>query len=351
MRHALVVLMLLPTAGFSFADATTADAGFLPVGVRYPDALWSGSRVLVFGGMLTNPVVRSVDPQPVVFEYDPRAGGPAVPHPIPFPVSAHTAEFFDPRDRPDSGCAGGCAYFAGGFDAVTWETTDRILRWNDGNALVLESRLPEPTFGMTAAWTGTEAFLFGGTRPDLTSISTRILRLDPLRDELTVVATELPVATYHASAAWDPRSTPACPSGCAYVFGGLSAGGPQADHALDVIQRFSPATGEATLLAQRLPGARYWAPASGEGARIAIFGGSDGGGPRDDIVRFDALADVPAWTSDVVLPSPRHGAGAAWSGDATFVVGGCCYFPIRLDPEDPSASTPPPHAIVRLEMR
>lgn len=224
---------------------------------------------------------------------------------------------------------GDAVYVFGGYDGDRYPRyTDEILRYDPstGSVRAMESRLPVPAQGMSAVWTGSAVFLFGG-HTGSTPLSS-ILRYDPEADVLlSLPLVSLDWARGFTAAAWDPRDLPAvgCPGGCAYVFGGGDVG--PGVTPTDRIFRFNPATLLGSdLEGVALPEPRIHATAAFVEDRIVVFGGSrwetSPARTLDDVVLF-APESSAVVRSAARMPEPRREAAAVSDGQAVYVIGGC----------------------------
>lgn len=105
--------------------------------------------------------------------------------------------------------------------------------------------------------------------------------------ETVEVVGQLDSVRYIAPAVWDPRPLPeiGCPAGCAYIVGGIQAGG-RGNYSHDDIVAFDPTTG-ASFQAARLPYNLEGASAVYAHGLVYIFGGRD---PGEDGVHINSTA-------------------------------------------------------------
>jgi len=178
------------------------------------------------------------------------------------------------------------------------------------------SCLPFGIDDVALVWTGSVAYSFGGfiglTRTD------KIMRIDPATLATTDTGIRLPSGRALIGAAWDPRSYPGCPSGCAYLFGGWTMTAPQTDEIL----RFDPTAPPSTLVPiATLPTPRSITSAIFDGTDVYIFGGYNGGATYADVLRFNPL--VPATPTVVAsLPVSAGGTASVWTGSKALIIGG-----------------------------
>jgi len=130
--------------------------------------------------------------------------------------------------------------------------------------------------------------MFGGYIP--AAFTAGIFKFNPATMTAgTFAGHTLPSPRIFVASAWDPRSYPGCPSGCAYVFGGqLTSGATSTD-----IMRFDPTgpPGPIPIVAS-MPAPRAGAAAFFDGTNVYVVGGENGGVPYSDILRFNPM--VPA---------------------------------------------------------
>lgn len=105
-----------------------------------------------------------------------------------------------------------------------------------------------------------------------------IVRVDLGTGEVRTMGARLPVGVVVAPAVWDPRPSPDCPNGCAFILGGLADGGAEQTSIL----RYDPTSDVVTRVGS-LPEARYDVPAIWSGAFAYVIGGGT------DVFRFDPI--------------------------------------------------------------
>lgn len=306
----------------------------LPVRVDTPpDALpgprWgsavaqSGATAFAFGGSVTVPsrepggVPESVLLQSIlVIDLDTgvvRTSRALLPEPT---VAA--AAVFDPRPTPE--CPQGCAYVLGGatYDLQVLDTITRYDPVTD-TAVALDVRLPGPRFDYAAVWTGTHAILAGGGAP--------AQRWDPVTGEFQRLPTTILVSAYALAGTFDPRVTPTCPAGCAYLFGGrefmaLPGGIP---NQRDAIVRVDALTGAHALVPARLPVPTESISVAWDGSRAILLGGRtcspEACERSDQALAFDPL-DGRVTELPRPIPERPENAPAVWHDAHAVLVGG-----------------------------
>ncbi|MBI4392399.1 MAG: fibronectin type III domain-containing protein [Euryarchaeota archaeon] len=188
---------------------------------------------------------------------------------------------------------------------------DDIQRFDPEGATwaTMGARLPSGRADTSAVWTGSKVYIFGGRDRNGTDLDD-ILEYDPALDVLTVAPAKLPQPMTRTSAIWAEPD--------AYVFGGFNA---VSRSYSTKIFRYSPATGSVTVIPAALPSPRCCTSAIYDGSKGHIFGGYDGGNRSDQILRFDPV--VGALTvSAARLPTPRAYTSAVWNGEHAYVLGG-----------------------------
>jgi N-acetylneuraminic acid mutarotase len=166
--------------------------------------------------------------------------------------------------------------------------------------------LPLPRGAGAAAVIDGRIYLAGGLRNGASIAD--FAALDPSTNAWTPLP-PLPTARDHlAAAAIDGRF---------YAVGG------RAGQLFDVLEVYDPATGEWTTLTP-MPTARGGLAAAALGGRLFTFGGegnsADPQGIFPQVEVYEPASD--RWSGLPDLPTPRHGMGAAVSGEQIYVPGG-----------------------------
>ncbi|ANM31051.1 hypothetical protein ABI59_17920 [Acidobacteria bacterium Mor1] len=171
---------------------------------------------------------------------------------------------------------------------------------------------PPASQGATAVWTGSEMIVWGGSEGLFSGDALRSGgRYDPVSDSWT--ATNLdgaPLARTGHSAVWSGDEM--------IIFAGISAGGTGG--------RYDPQSDSWT--ATSLPnffGTRYNHAAFWTGSEMIIWGGDGGSGTSDergDGELYDPQTDSWSPVSALDAPTPRTQAGAVWTGEQLIVWGG-----------------------------
>jgi hypothetical protein len=130
-----------------------------------------------------------------------------------------------------------------GFSAATGGNTNNhaIDDFQLSAEAPLASKLLSPRAHASAVWTGTRAFVFGGTTDGSTMLD-GIERYDPVTDVSTLMAAKLPTPRTATSAVWTGTH--------AYIFGGVVS---SCYCQTKQILRYDPATDTVTTMAAQLP--------------------------------------------------------------------------------------------------
>lgn len=218
-----------------------------------------------------------------------------------------------PTAREDTSAvwSGNHAYVFGGEDADG--RLDEIVRFDPstGGTTVMTATLPASRRGTAAVWNGTHAFVFGGKQGgshDDGPFSDDVVRYDPDSDNATVMDGSLPEGQRRASAFWTGSH--------AYVLGGSGQGGK-----IRTIVRYEPSADTISKMDATLPEGRDWGAVAWSGSDAYLFGGDAASGVTDEVLRYNPSTDTLSTTA-VPLPSARYGAAAAWNTSTAYVLGG-----------------------------
>lgn len=255
-------------------------------------ALWTGSRILVFGGGST----AAPDAESILL-YDVASDSFVATHSRLYPLSGPQSAVW----------IGGAAYVfttdpQGHAATVRYDPVADKLTTMSG-ALPLYSSTPGL---LTAVTDGRYAYVFGG---ESTGPNDRIFRYDPVADTVTVLQSAIPGGNREMAAAYA--------GGAIYLFGGAGGAG-------TAILKFDPSNDTVTTLAATLPMALRDAGIVSDGQTILLFGGdasSIGYGPRTDVLRFDTSTQGVTVMGDK-LPVPLAYAPAVWTGSRACMIGG-----------------------------
>ena len=204
---------------------------------------------------------------------------------------------------------------SGGYYTYTRESPVTVVsgRGTDVGYLTLHPltrKLPADIYEASAAWTGTEALLFGGWHLEELN---QVVKYNPTSNTTTVVSGLFPSARYLTSAVWTGQY--------GYVFGGLTPGSIPTKEVI----RYTPSTNAVTVYA-KLPKAMYDGVAVWTGQYAYVIGGSyitkqGGMDTLDTIVRWDPGTNR-ATTMGAKLPVTLADCGAAYDGQYIYIFGG-----------------------------
>ena len=270
-----------------------------------------------------------------------------------------------PRHEPAVFSDGESAYVAGGLDDKG-TLLSQIVRFTPSSATmtVLPETLPTPSYAAGVAWTGTTAYLFGGIGP--TGALRQIVRYVPASGATTVMSAQLPVAVYNVGTVWtgdavyalggqaagvhltqilkyDPATDTLSPlptglpvgieapavfwdGNLVWVLGGKVDAAGSSGVATNVVQTFSPASGQAVQIGT-IPYAVWDMPAFSDGKVFYVPGGSQTSTTGyTSILRFDPATQV-ASTLGFSLPVRAAGRVGTWvaSVGAGYICGGADY--------------------------
>ncbi len=280
-----------------------------PVPRSYHSAVWSGSRMIVWGGISA--------------DGDDRQG---------FVGGLDTGGRYDPQTDTWAPTADD-APVPHAFDATVWTGTEMLV-WGggiDGTGTrydpATNSWRPMSSTGapaprqVPAAWTGTEMIVFGGVSATGVGLDDGG-RYNPTTDSWTAIpAAGGPGVRVAHALAWTGSEF--------LVWGGNSGWGDYA-HTLNTGARYRPATGTWTAMSTtNAPTRRNNAAAAWSGTLFLVWGGWDGNVNgygssyfQADGARYDPVAN--AWTpmSASGAPSARQLAPGVWDGSEFLVWGG-----------------------------
>lgn len=155
-------------------------------------AVWTGSRMLVFGGKWQS-LNSHLGVNDHIVHFDPQT----------YAVTVSSAKLPSPRAHAAAIWDGTRAYVFGG--RYGWGDLDEIVRYDPETqtAQTLPVRLPSPLSGMSAIWDGRYVYLFGGfTNISTERVTDQILRFDPTTETIEVLPVRLPYAVGESFAIW-----------------------------------------------------------------------------------------------------------------------------------------------------
>jgi N-acetylneuraminic acid mutarotase len=281
-----------------WSPVTDENSPRLGFGLAYHRAVWADTQMIVWGGM------EPVEP-PMNWggRYDP------------------VADVWTPTSRGE-GPSGRQLHSAvwTGNEMIVWggccnERSDggRYDPMLDAWAEVTNQGAPEPRLLHTAVWTGQEMIVWGGRDHAITVDYDTGYRYDPMADTWTpVTLTGAPPARYDHVAAWTGSEM--------LVWGGVTIEGAtlRTGAAYDPVQndwRDMRTTGA--------PSARRRHVAVWTGTRLVVWGGFSATGiPLDTGGRYDPVADSWSSTSTSGAPQARLHHTGVWTGSKMIVWGG-----------------------------
>ena len=197
-------------------------------------------------------------------------------------------------------------YLLGGMHSASGGVgySDEIVRFEPatGQVTTLPTRLPAGIGGAATVWDGTAAYLFGGYHSQ-NGYWNGIVRFDPSTGLSGTLRPTLPFGLDGATAVWDGRN--------AYIVGGTRYANGNYDGEFDRVIRFTPSTGEVTLVDARVAGSGAAVKAAAwDGRRIVVVAG-----PRE-IYFYTPVPDAK-----VVAFDPASGAVSPLPGAHPVVIG------------------------------
>lgn len=293
----------LLAAGFSPRGPSGLDTFWLPTGLggapsarSGATAVWTGSRMIVWGGIgATGPLDTGGVYDPVLDSWTPTAVSPVAPA-----RWLHTAVWTGSRMVVWGGNGFAGAFSSGGrYDPVTdtWQATTT-------------TGAPSLRYGHTAVWSGTEMIVFGGyTIPTITNSGGRY---DPVADSWAATTTTgAPAARAYQTAVWTGSRM--------VVWGGGGLAG-----MLDDGGRYNPADNSwAPTSTTGVPTGRSGHSAVWTGSAMVVWGGQTASQLLQSGGRYDPAEDT--WTPTSVLafvPAARASHTAVWTGSRMIVWGG-----------------------------
>ncbi|HKO55259.1 MAG TPA: kelch repeat-containing protein [Thermoanaerobaculia bacterium] len=247
----------------------------------------AAGRVYVFGGIAGNTVLASVE------EYDPATDRWRFVAPIPEPLHHTAAAVVDDR----------YIYLIGGYRTLAFDATDSVYRYDAlADQWTRVASLPSPRGALAAATIGGVVYAVGGLPgpSELTGFD----------GERWTTLAPLPTPREHLAAA--------AVNGKLYVISGRFGGSNRA-----AVEVYNPNTNTWSSRAP-IPTARSGIAAAAFGDRIYVFGGEGNpaapSGVFPQVESYDIWAD--SWRAEPLMPTPRHGIGAAAVGGAIYVPAG-----------------------------
>ncbi len=279
---------------------------FAPASREYHVAAWTGSRMIVWGGVTRGP--SGPEYPDTGGSYDPVADswGPITTAGAPQGREAGTAVWTGSR----------MVVWGGSYNDFTGtravQTGGRYDPASDTWAPTTIAGAPEARTRHTAVWAGSRMIVWGGIAYDGGPHVFRSGgRYDPSADAWTPTTEDgAPQARSDHTAVWTGQEL--------VVWGGYG-GGPL----LASGGRYDPATDSwRSTSTDTAPSARSGHVAAWTGSRMVVWGGSQVGGYPDTGGRYDPVSDSWTPTYSPNAPSPREFPTAVWTGTVMIVWGG-----------------------------
>jgi N-acetylneuraminic acid mutarotase len=258
-----------------------------------PTAVWTGTRMLIWGGLGNGAVNTGATYDPLTDSWSPISltGAPSA-------RFQHSAVWTGTRMVVWGGQPGP-VNTGGSYDPITNSWTE-----------VATSNAPSVRNVHRAVWTGTRMLVWGGSGAGQTPLATGA-RYDP------------------ATNSWLPMSTVGAPSGrwahgAAWtgsrllVWGGYTSSG-----STNTGGMYDPASDTwAPISTLGAPAARAWHSALWSGGRLLVWGGGTVGGYANTGGLYDPATDLWTATSIIGAPIGRADHAAVWTGSHMLVWGG-----------------------------
>ena len=301
---------LLTTTGGRYDPATDTWIATATGTNNVPDrraghtAVWTGSEMIVWGGMGYNPFVALTDLN-TGGRYDPATDSWSATNTVNAPTarSGHTAVWTGSQMIVWGGGESGVVGTGGRYDPATdsWSATSA-------------SNAPFVRSGHTAVWTGSQMIVWGGAYPGSPPTNTGG-RYDPATDSWSATSTSnAPSARDGHTAVWTGSQM--------IVWGGGDGG------VVGTGGRYDPATDSwSTTSTSNGPTGRIFHTAVWTGSQMIIWGGSylNTGG------RYNPATDSWTATSTNNAPTRRIFHTAVWTGSQMIIWGGADEGPIALN--------------------
>jgi hypothetical protein len=297
----LLLMASAPQVGAQAATPIGIEPAVLPTSHAFTSAIWNGTHAFIFGGQ------QGSTHHNHVHRYDPATGTMTTMGALMPSGRSYTAAVFD-----------GVRYayvfggYLGGAGSLPSSGTNQILRYDTVLDVfaVMSATLPTNSWGYSAIYDGTNAYIYGGnfcTGTFASAAPCPIVRYTPGGSVTTLSAT-LPNARYVTAAIYDGTN--------AYVFGGLR---PFVGTFLTDVIRHDIAAGTAAVVAA-LPAGRPSLAAAYDGTTAYVIGGVVGASATTSILTFDPTT-ATVGTYARVLPAATSAHSAVW-GPTGFVFAG-----------------------------
>jgi N-acetylneuraminic acid mutarotase len=246
--------------------------GWLPSGLYRSSAAWDGNFAYIFGGVTPTGATASI------LRFDPSTNAVTTVGSLPTP-SWGTSAVWDGHE----------VLIFGGYDALLGSHTSQVIRFDPATGLVtVVGSLPTAGEATSAVWTGTNALVFGGWQDNggCDCYTSNIVQYDPATNQATIVA-NLPTARGYTSAIWSGTS--------AYVFGGSDH---DCWCARSDVVKYTPSTNNVTVTNASLPQGVGDTTSTFELGKAYVFGGWTGSAALDTIT--DYTIPTPCTALDLV---------------------------------------------------
>lgn len=332
-----------PTSGGRYSPTSNTwlpIAPFMPGGSpvprSFPSAVWTGSEMLIWGGLETSGDPYSED---YIASY-PSVGGRYNPSANSWSVMNSTNAPTG-RKKPIAFWTGSEMFIWGGKVGYTDNPglPGRYKRSTDTWSLFNTVIEPEPRSTHSAVWTGTEMIIWGGTAAFGATMGDG-WRFNPVANNWARIneGENLPNARYAHTAVWTGTEM--------IIWGGMSANGGPA-FPINSGGRYNPIADiwqpTPTFGA---PEARGFHTAIWTGSEMIVWGGNGVASPVNTGGRYNPITNTWTLTPSVNAPAPRFYHTAVWTGSSMIVWGGFDGEAVlntggRYTPGDPSwLSTP-----------
>ncbi len=287
-----VMDVVLPGGVDAWAATTTTGA---PDSRAYHTAVWTGSEMVVWGGVFAIPLGSGgrYDPVADAWTATTATGAPSARY-------MHTAVWSGSEMIVWGGDDGAGTFLntGGRYDPATNAWT-----------AVTTTGAPTSRNRHTALWTGSEMIVWGGDLGNNVPVDTGA-RYDPAANTWTAMTTtDAPVSRYLHTVVWTGSEM--------IVWGGGDGVG-----VLNTGGRYDPATNTWTAMTTTgAPTARVYHTAVWNGSEMIVWGGS-GGTDLNTGGRYDPVTNTWSATTTTGAPSARHFHAAAWTGSEMVVWSG-----------------------------
>ncbi len=262
---------------------------------QYHTAVWTGSQMIIWGGYDNGTYLNDggrYDPKANVWSSVTTAGAPVL------------------RDAQVAVWTGSEMIIWGGYNANGSHNLGDGARYNpvtDSWTPMSANNAPSPRYFHTAVWTGSEMIVWGGSNGSYLGDGARY---NPSNDTWTRISNvNAPVARYLHVAVWSGSEM--------IIWGGYGTNTYLNDGA-----RYNPTTDSWTRMSTNNPPVgRYGHTGVWSGAELLVWGGYDFGYLQDG-GHYDPVADVWQTMTGVSGPSARDYHSAVWTGSQMIIFGG-----------------------------